>query len=93
MPLPSSGESTSASPASTPAQERLVLSVADAAELLGVSQWLVLQQVGRGAIPHKRVGRRILFPRAVFLAWLESTDSEPSHRPEVPLRLAAGQRR
>jgi excisionase family DNA binding protein len=85
--------SPSTPPASSPPPERPVLSVAEAAELLGVSQWLVLQQVGRGAIPHKRVGRRILFPRAVFLAWLESTDSETSTRPEVPLRLAAGKRR
>jgi excisionase family DNA binding protein len=84
------------SPTSFPSsglQERPVLNVAEAAEMLGVSQWLVLQQVGRGTIPHKRVGRRILFPRALFLAWLESTDHEPSYRPEVPLRLAAGHRR
>jgi excisionase family DNA binding protein len=84
------------SPTSLPSsglQERLALHMAEAAEMLGVSQWLVLQQVGRGAIPHTRVGRRILFPRTVFLAWLESTDHEPSHRPEVPLRLAAGHRR
>lgn len=83
----------SASPASVPPQERPVLSVAEAADLLGVSQWLVLQQVGRGGIPHKRVGRRILFPRALFFAWLESADQEPSDRPDVPVRLTAGQRR
>lgn len=85
--------SSSAPPAPPAPQERPVLSVAEAADLLGVSQWLVLQQVGRGAIPHKRVGRRILFPRAQFLAWLETADQEPSQRPDLPLRLAAGQRR
>lgn len=91
VPLPSSDSPASASPASAPPQQRPVLSVAEAADLLGVSQWLVLRQVGRGAIPHKRVGRRILFPRAGFLAWLESTDQESSDQPG-PLRLA-GQRR
>jgi len=78
VPLPSSDSPASASPASAPPQQRPVLSVAEAADLLGVSQWLVLRQVGRGAIPHKRVGRRILFPCAGFLAWLESTDQESS---------------
>ena len=67
--LPSScSPSPSASPVCSPPQERPVLNVAEAADLLGVSQWLVLQQVGRGNIPHKRVGRRILFPRNLFLA-------------------------
>ncbi len=51
--------------------ERPALSVAEAAELLGVSRWLVLQQVQQGTLPLKRFGRRILIPRARFLAWLE----------------------
>jgi excisionase family DNA binding protein len=36
-----------------------VLSVAEAAELLGVSEWLVLQQIQKGELPHKRCGRRM----------------------------------
>ncbi len=83
-----------ASPMPKPPQERPVLSVAEAADLLGVSQWLVLQQVRRGSIPHKRVGRRILFPRAVFLAWLEEAAERPSNGRDLPLReVAAGQQR
>jgi excisionase family DNA binding protein len=52
--------------------DRQVLSVAEAAELLGVSAWLVLQQVRRGELPHKRCGRRIVFSRERLLAWLSS---------------------
>ena len=52
-------------------EQRRTLSVTEAAELLGVSRWLVLQQVAHGDLPHKRFGRRILIPRGRFLAWLE----------------------
>ena len=55
-------------PASSPA--RPVLSVVEVAELLGVSEWLILQQVNRGELPHKRCGRRIVFSRERLLAWL-----------------------
>jgi excisionase family DNA binding protein len=52
--------------------ERQVLSVADAAQLLGVSEWLILQQVRRGELPHKRCGRRIVFSRERLISWLAS---------------------
>lgn len=38
------------------------LSVEEAANALGVSTWLIYQQIARQEIPHKRVGRRILIP-------------------------------
>ncbi len=50
------------------------MDVAEAALLLGVSPWLVLQQIAKGNLPHKRFGRRILIPRRAFLAWLEDVD-------------------
>ena len=80
-----SGQETSASPtrnidltaaaSSTSLPEKLtvqrpVLSVAEAADLLGVSEWLVLQQISRGELPHKRCGRRIVLSRERLLAWL-----------------------
>jgi excisionase family DNA binding protein len=52
---------------------RPVLSVAEAAELLGVSEWLVLQQIRLGTLPHKRCGRRIVLSRQRLLAWLNDT--------------------
>jgi excisionase family DNA binding protein len=50
---------------------RPTLSVAETAELLGISGWLVQQAVQDGSLPSVRVGRRILIPRARLLAWLE----------------------
>ena len=61
-------------------ENRLVLSVAEAAELLGISQWLLLQQIRRGTIPHRRCGRRILFSRAMLLAWLSAGEASAHQR-------------
>ena len=57
-----------------PIGSRPTMDVAEAAALLGVSPWLVLQQIAKGNLPHKRFGRRILIPRRAFLAWLEDVD-------------------
>jgi excisionase family DNA binding protein len=62
------GDSTGGGPALRP-----VLSVAEAAELLGVSEWLVLQQIRAGTLPHKRCGRRIVLSRERLMAWLNDT--------------------
>ena len=51
-------------------ETRPALSVPEAAALLGVSPWLLLQQTRRGAIPHRRVGRRIVYSRQRLLDWL-----------------------
>lgn len=50
--------------------ERPALSVAETAELLGISRWLVQQAVRDGSLPSVRVGRRILIPRGRLDAWL-----------------------
>ena len=62
-----------------PIGSRPTMDVAEAAALLGVSPWLVLQQIAKGILPHKRFGRRIIIPRAAFLTWLEHVD-EPAER-------------
>lgn len=54
----------------TAVEPRPVLSVAEAAELLGVSEWLVLQQIRLGTLPHRRCGRRIVFSRERLMEWL-----------------------
>jgi excisionase family DNA binding protein len=59
-------------PATAMGEARPVLSVAEAAVLLGISEWLLLQEIRRGTVPHRRCGRRILLSRANLLAWLES---------------------
>ena len=57
-------------------QPRPTLSVTEAAELLGVSRWLVLQQVNNGALPHRRLGRRILLSRRQVLAWIDDAPAD-----------------
>ena len=54
------------------AEEKPVLCVEEAAELLGVSRWLLLQEIKRGDIPHKRIGRRLVFSRRRLLEWMEA---------------------
>lgn len=44
----------------------LAYSAAQAATLLGVSEWSVYRQAKAGRIPTMRVGRRLLFPRAAL---------------------------
>ena len=51
-------------------ESRPAMSVPEAAALLGISPWLLLQQTRRGAIPHRRVGRRIVYSRQRLLDWL-----------------------
>ena len=58
-----------------PTGSRPTMDVAEVAALLGVSPWLVLQQIAKGNLP--RFGRRIIIPRAAFLTWLEHVD-EPA---------------
>ena len=55
--------------------DRPTLSVAETAELLGISRWLVQQCVRDGSLPSVRVGRRILIPRARLDAWLSGADA------------------
>jgi len=43
--------------------EKLTLSVEEAAKLLGISRGLCFQSVKTGAIPSIRFGKRILIPR------------------------------
>lgn len=52
--------------------ERPTLTLAETAHLLGVSPWLVQQQVAQGVLPCVRLGRRVLISRSRLLAWLET---------------------
>lgn len=54
------------------ADDKPVLCVDEAADLLGVSRWLLLQETKRGHIPHKRIGRRLLYSRQKLLEWMDS---------------------
>jgi excisionase family DNA binding protein len=47
-------------------QRPLVVSVPDAAVLLGISRAHAYELVARGELPHLRLGRRVVIPRAAL---------------------------
>ena len=48
----------------------LLLSVLQAAKLLGISRNLCYEQIGEGTIPHVRLGRRVLVSRVALEQWI-----------------------
>lgn len=48
-----------------------VLTAKEAAEFLRISRDSLYDAAGRGDIPHRRIGKRMVFSRARLLAWLE----------------------
>ena len=52
--------------------DRLVLSVAEAGALLGLSRAFAYELVARGELPVVRFGRRIVVPKAALLELLSS---------------------
>lgn len=47
-----------------------VLNVNQVAELLGLGINTVYEAANRGEIPHRRIGRRLIFSRVAVLEWL-----------------------
>jgi excisionase family DNA binding protein len=54
--------------------ERLTISVEDAAHLLGISRGLAYEAARRGELPVIRLGRRLLVPRARLLELVGTSD-------------------
>jgi excisionase family DNA binding protein len=52
--------------------ERLALSVEDAAGLLGISRTLAYEAIARGELPSVRLGKRIVVPRRALDELLDS---------------------
>ena len=74
-------DSMSTRPISEADSKRLVLTVAEAADRLGISSDLAYDLVARGELPSLRLGRRIVIPRIALLAFVESaTGSGQIHR-------------
>lgn len=74
--------------------DRPTLSIAETADLLGISRWLVQQAVRDGSLPSMRVGRRILIPKVQLDALLAGTAGTPAvgkAADTAVVRLAAGQ--
>ena len=58
------------------ADERLVYTVAEAGQLLGISRAFAYELVARGELPVIRLGRRIVIPKVALLAMV---DLESAH--------------
>jgi excisionase family DNA binding protein len=52
-------------------QDRLTLTVTEAARVLGISRALAYELVARGELPSLRLGRRLVVPRKAVDALLE----------------------
>lgn len=51
--------------------DRLSVSIPDAADLLGVSAWLVRQMVKAGELPALRIRGRVMVPTRALAEWVE----------------------
>ncbi len=49
-----------------------VMTAAEVAQLLRIDRKTVYEAAQRGDIPHRRLGRRLLFERGTVLAWLRT---------------------
>jgi len=67
------GDRVTEAPAPPPGQhfdDRLVFTVTEVAELLGVSRAFAYELAARGELPVLRLGRRVVVPKAALLALL-----------------------
>ncbi len=51
--------------------EAEVLGVDQVATLLGIGRNTVYDAANRGEIPHRRIGRRLIFSRTAVMEWLQ----------------------
>jgi excisionase family DNA binding protein len=63
-------------------EERLVYTVAEAGEMLGISRAFAYELVARGELPVIKLGRRRLVPKAGLLALVAQAEPESSSRPD-----------
>jgi excisionase family DNA binding protein len=59
--------------------DRLTWTIAEAAQLLGISRACAYEAAHRGELPVRVIGRRMLVPRAALLRLLDG-----AHEPEHP---------
>lgn len=52
------------------ATEIEIITADDVANLLGVNRKTIYEAAERGEIPHRRLGRRLLFERSAIVAWI-----------------------
>jgi excisionase family DNA binding protein len=66
--------STSSQPTALNPGDRLVLTVAEAGALLGISRAFAYELVARGELPVLRLGRRVVVPKVALLAMVGSAE-------------------
>lgn len=54
--------------------EKLTLTAKEAAQLFGVSYWLITQLVKQNKIPHFRMGGKILFRKESLLKYMQDEE-------------------
>ena len=64
------------------ARDRLVLTITEAAEVLGISRAFAYELAARGELPVIRLGRRRLVPRKALLAMLGEDMAGPPSDPQ-----------
>lgn len=72
------------------AEKPLLLTVPEAARLLGISRNLAHDLVAQGRLPHIRLGRRILIPRFGLEQWI-AREADPL-QPQPPVVSSLPQR-
>ena len=70
--------------------DRATLTADEVAALLGVNRKTVHDAAARDQIPNRRLGRRVLFPRAAIEAWLSAPTSDRATM-TPPTRVAGKQ--
>ncbi len=58
-------------------EDRLTVSVEEAAVLLGISRALAYDLVRRGELPHLRLGRRVVVPRKALEEFVATASLRP----------------
>lgn len=66
------GATDRAETALTPGRDPEVMDADEVAAFLGVDRNTVYDYAGRGEIPHRRLGKRLLFSRSALVSWLGS---------------------
>ena len=62
---------------------RDVLTAEEAAALLGVSRWTLYSAANRHEVPHRRLGRRMLFSRRSLLLWLDGASPRSAGKEQI----------
>lgn len=70
------------------ADNSVMLTVEEAAQLLRISRNLAYELVAQGELPHLRLGKRIVIPRDGLMSWIERQSGLPTpHSDRVSLPL------